>query len=111
MTSGDTVSKKKNSKNPDVVKTKIPAADDHPDVHDGLVVIAGTENASLSLNWGPDSKFQGKIADMLVQNGSTSSEIRLEIVHAIQHLLAEGEHNLDKRRDAILTQLFEILSV
>jgi hypothetical protein len=68
------------------------------------------KKTDVSLNWGPDSEFPGKIATMLVQNNCTPLEIRLEKVIEIQHLLTEAGHTLDKQQNAVLKQLLEDLN-
>jgi hypothetical protein len=47
---------------------------------------------------------------MLVQDGSTPSEIRLEKVHAIQLLFAEAGYKLDEQQNADLKRLLESLN-
>jgi anti-sigma28 factor (negative regulator of flagellin synthesis) len=68
------------------------------------------ENTDSSLNWGPDSGFQGKIATMLVQDSCVPSGIRMEKVLAIRRQLADGVYSMDKRLDATLDRLLKAIN-
>jgi anti-sigma28 factor (negative regulator of flagellin synthesis) len=68
------------------------------------------KKADVSLNWGPDSEFQGKNATMLVQNSCLPSGIRLEKVLAIRQQLADGVYSIDQRLDTVLDKLLETLN-